>query len=62
MVASQNNAALRFAKLTENAQTPTKESPRAAGHDFYSAYNTTVPARGNTLIPTDLQIQLPEGC
>ena len=29
---------------------------------MYSAYDVTVPARGNALISTDLQIQLPEGC
>ena len=39
----------------------TRESPKAAGVDLYSAYDVTVPARGNVLISTDLQIQLPEG-
>ena len=53
---------LRFVKQTENAQNPTRESPKAAGVDLYSAYDVTVPARGNVLISTDLQIQLPEGC
>ena len=61
MAASQNNAVIRFAKLTENAQTPTRGSPRAAGLDLYSANDTTVPARGKALISTDLQIQLQEG-
>ena len=53
---------LRFVKLTENARAPTRGSPRAAGLDLYSAYDTTVPTRGKALIPTDLQIQPPEGC
>ena len=53
---------LRFVRLTENAQAPTRGSPRAAGLNLYSAYDATVPARGKALIPTDLQIQLPEGC
>ena len=40
---------------------PTRESPKAAGLDLYSAYDVIVPAIGNVLISTDLQIQLPEG-
>jgi len=53
---------LRFVKRTENARTPTRNSPKAAGVDLYSAYDVTVPAKGNALISTDLQIRLPEGC
>jgi len=53
---------LRFVKRTENARTLTRKSPKAARADLYSAYDVTVPARGNALILTDLQIQLPEGC
>jgi len=62
MTPSQNEAVLRFVKLPENALTPTKGSPRAAGLNLRSAYDTTVPARGKVLISTDLQIQLPDGC
>jgi len=63
MSAPQNNAAvLRFVKLTEHAQTPTRRSPRSAGLDLYSAYDTTVPARGKALVSTNLKIQLPTGC
>lgn len=53
---------LRFAKLTEKAFTPTKGSKLAAGYDLYSAYETTVPARGKALVKTDIQIALPDGC
>jgi len=49
---------LRFVKLTKNAQTPSRESPRDAGLDLYSARDATVPI-GKALIFTDLQIQLP---
>jgi len=52
---------LGFAKQIENARTPTRESPKAAGLDLYSAYDVTVPARGNVLISTELQKQLAEG-
>ena len=61
MAACQNNAVLRFVKLTERAVTPTRSSPRAAGLDLHSAYDTKVPARGKVLVQTDLQIQLAEG-
>jgi len=57
-----NNAVLRFVKLTTNAQTPTRGSLKAAGLDLYSAYDTVVPGRGKELIHTDLQIILPDGC
>ena len=49
---------LRFGKLTNNAQTPTRGSPRAAGIDLYSARDATVPAIGKALIFTELQVQL----
>jgi dUTP pyrophosphatase len=53
---------LRFVKLTKNARTPSRESPRAAGLDLYSACDATLPAMGKALIFTDLQIQLPKDC
>jgi len=53
---------LRFVRLTENARAPSRESSKAGGLDLYSSLNTTVPAKGKRLIPTDLQIKLPEGC
>jgi len=53
---------IQFVKMTELAFTPTRESPRSAGYDLLSPYDTTVPARGKELIATDLQIKLPEGC
>jgi len=49
---------LRFVKLTKNAQTRSRESPRDAGLDLYIARDATVPI-GKALIFTDLQIQLP---
>jgi dUTP pyrophosphatase len=42
--------------------TPTRESPKSAGLNLRSPYNTTVPARGKELMKTDLQIKLPVGC
>ena len=47
--------------MTENAIIPTRGSTRAAGLDLYSAYDITVPARGNISVVTDLQIHVPEG-
>ena len=49
MSASQNNAVLRFVKLTEHARTPTRGSPKSAGLQLYSAYDTTVPAKEKTV-------------
>lgn len=53
---------LRFAKLSEHAFTPSKESVKAAGFDLKSAYNYIVPAHGKEIVKTDIQIELPEGC
>jgi len=47
---SQINAVLRFVKLAENALTLIRGSPRAAGLDLRSTYDTTVPARGKVNI------------
>jgi dUTP pyrophosphatase len=47
---SSTNDVLKFAKLTENAFTPTRGSPKAAGLDLYSAYDATIPAHGKVLI------------
>jgi dUTP pyrophosphatase len=59
----QNKAViLSFVKLTEHAQTPTTGSPKLAGLDLYSAYDTTIPAVISALVSTDLKIQLPTGC
>lgn len=53
---------LRFAKLTENAVTPTRGSAEAAGYDLYSAYDYVIPGHGKLVVLTDLQIALPSGC
>ena len=52
---------LKFAKLTENAITPTRGSKHAAGFDLYSAYTLTIPAQGKAVVKTDLQIRVPSG-
>ncbi|XP_054711404.1 deoxyuridine 5'-triphosphate nucleotidohydrolase-like [Uloborus diversus] len=58
---SEVKQVLKFAKLTQNAITPTRGSEFAAGYDLYSAYDYTVPARGKILAKTDIQIQVPHG-
>ncbi|XP_051123665.1 deoxyuridine 5'-triphosphate nucleotidohydrolase-like [Andrographis paniculata] len=52
---------LRVKKLSEKATLPSRGSPLSAGYDLSSATETTVPARGKILIPTDLSIAIPEG-
>ena len=62
MTSSQSNVILRFVKLTKNALTPTRGSPKPASLDLRSPYDTTGLARAKVIISTDLQIQLGEGC
>ncbi|XP_015198511.2 deoxyuridine 5'-triphosphate nucleotidohydrolase, mitochondrial isoform X2 [Lepisosteus oculatus] len=53
---------LKFAKLSENATTPTKGSSKAAGYDLYSAYDYSIPPLEKTVVKTDIQIAVPPGC
>ncbi|XP_005100347.1 deoxyuridine 5'-triphosphate nucleotidohydrolase [Aplysia californica] len=53
---------LQFAKMTNQATTPTRGSALAAGYDLYSAYEYKIPARGKQIVKTDIQIALPDGC
>jgi len=48
-------------KLTEKATIPTKGSPFAAGHDIYALTDGQVPAKGQTIVETGIEIGLPEG-
>lgn len=52
---------LLIQKLSSAAKTPTRGSKYAAGYDLYSARATTIPARGKSLVDTDLAIAVPEG-
>ena len=42
--------------------TPTKGSEGSAGFDLYSAYDGEILPGDKTLVKTDLQVALPEGC
>ena len=52
---------LQIVKLSENAITPTRGSAKAAGYDLYSAREVEIPARGKSLVETDIQVKVPEG-
>ena len=56
-----NATVLKFAKLSDNAYTPIKGTPRSAGYDLRSAYDCVIPPRGVGTVKTDLQIWLPQG-
>lgn len=53
---------LQFVKLSSRAVSPRRYSEGAAGLDLSSAQECIVPAGGNCLCDTDLQIALPPGC
>lgn len=59
--ASEENSVLKFAKLTENATTPSRGSNRAAGFDLYSAYDYSIGPMDKVLVKTDIQIAVPHG-
>lgn len=54
-------AFLKFVKISDKAQTPSKGSPLAAGYDLYSAADVVIEARGKAIIPTDLKVAVPHG-
>ena len=53
---------LRYVKLSEDALSPTRGSPKSAGFDLRSPRSTIIPAKGKELILTNLQMELPRGC
>lgn len=61
-VSGGSAAVLRFAKLSENAFTPTRGSARAAGYDLYSAYEYVIAPQDKAIVKTDIQIAVPSGC
>ncbi|KAL2433772.1 Deoxyuridine 5'-triphosphate nucleotidohydrolase [Exophiala dermatitidis] len=60
-LSSSSQPPLLVKKLSPDATTPTRGSAFAAGYDLYASKPTTVPARGKTLVSTDLAIATPEG-
>lgn len=48
-------------KLSDKARLPTRGSAFSAGYDLYSSQVTTVPARGQALVDTDISMALPAG-
>jgi dUTP pyrophosphatase len=49
-------------KLSDKGRAPQRASPCAAGYDIFSAVNTIVPAKGKSLVATDISIAIPNGC
>lgn len=54
------NMALKVKLLSKNGFVPTRGSQYAAGYDLYSAYDCSVPARGKSMVKTDIAIAVPE--
>lgn len=50
---------LDFAKITQNATIPMRQSTQAAAVDLHSAYQYIVPPKSCEIIKTDLQVKLP---
>lgn len=53
---------LYFHKLSENATKPSRASKLSAGYDLHSAVDLVVQSKGKALVPTDLQVKIPENC
>ena len=62
MMYRERRVNLKCCKLSEHGHIPTHGSKKAAGMDLYSAYDYVVPPQERTLIKTDIQIAMPDGC
>lgn len=58
----KNNIQIKYIKLNEYAQEPTRGSAAAAGYDLYAAISDpiTIPAHSTVKIGTGLSFELPE--
>jgi dUTP pyrophosphatase len=61
-VPAEEVPALQVKRLSEHATVPTRGSAGAAGFDLYAAYDTVVPARGRSVVKTDIALKIPLGC
>ena len=62
MASSNIYSIIKFAKLSENATIPTRNTPESIGLDLYSAYEYDVPSHERCLVKTDIQLEIPTGC
>ncbi len=53
---SEITPVIRFRKVTEAAQTPTRGSELAAGYDLYSAVDCVVKTKDRALVDTGIQV------
>lgn len=53
---------IKIKRLAPTAVMPTKAHPTDAGFDLYASSDVIVPARGRVLVPTDVAMEIPEGC
>ena len=49
-----------YVRFSENAIVPVKATPGSSAVDLFSAENIIVPAKGRSLVSTDIGIILPE--
>jgi len=54
-----NDQSVRVKTLSAKARVPMKGTARAAGHDLYANEGTDVPARGQEIVGTGIEIGLP---
>ena len=57
-MSSQCDVYLRYVKLSEDALSPTRGSPKSAGFDLRNPRSAIITTRGKELILIDLQIEL----
>ena len=52
---------LLFVKMSPNAVTPTRDTEKSVGLDFYSPANYLIPPYSQLLIPTQIKLRIPLG-
>ncbi len=52
---------LKIKLLSDNAKLPTRGTPESSGLDVYTPIDFIIPARGDYLVPLDIQVDIPFG-
>ena len=60
-VQTKKDPTIKVKRMDPTAKVPTKESPRAAGHDLYANEDKIITRQGQEIVNTGLAIAVPQG-
>ena len=57
-----NQQLLKVKLISPNAIIPKRQSQGAVGYDLHSTVDQLVPVKQSTLIPINIEVEIPQGC